>query len=143
MLTEENRRLKTDYELLEETRYLLQERLAFFGAETAALDTQLRALFAPGAGPVPSGLLELAQRCGRCRRGQRARRVRWRWKGTSRCGTRFRMELRRSGLSSRTGSGGVASGSMCHLESQNGSQPEKLRERLLLSRSHIRGIAWW
>ena len=56
---EENKRLRSDNETLDETRYQLQQRLALFGAETCALDQQLRALFAPSADPVVPGCLKL------------------------------------------------------------------------------------
>ena len=55
----ENKRLRSDNETLDETRHQLQQRLALFGADTCALDQQLRALFAPTAGPMLPGCLKL------------------------------------------------------------------------------------
>ncbi|MDA0812693.1 MAG: hypothetical protein O3C21_09930 [Verrucomicrobia bacterium] len=55
----ENKSLRSDNETLDETRHQLQQRLALFGADTCALDQQLRALFAPTAGPVLPGCLKL------------------------------------------------------------------------------------
>ena len=58
-LGQENARLRADNSLLDETRHQLQQRLALFGAETCSLDNQLRALFAPSAGPVLPGCLAI------------------------------------------------------------------------------------
>jgi hypothetical protein len=56
---EENARLQSEHDALDETRHQLQQRLALLGAETCALDQQLRALFAPAAGPVLPACLTL------------------------------------------------------------------------------------
>ncbi len=45
--------------LVDESRQLLQQRLALVGAEACSLDQQLRGLFVPGAPPLFAGLLRV------------------------------------------------------------------------------------
>ena len=59
-VTEESEaRLRSDLEIAEESRHLLQQRLVVLGAGGCALDTQLRTLLAPGTGAALANLLAL------------------------------------------------------------------------------------
>ncbi len=52
-------RLSAAAEVLDESRHLLQQRLALLGSEACSLDRQLASLFTPDAPPLATGLLRV------------------------------------------------------------------------------------